>query len=175
MEMTPFLPPYDTIEPLRDAFAVKLAWLYNEWDARNLPKIREIVCKAFPKREILQADPESVRVQLFDLVTKTFHDIRGRFPAIWPNVCDKGQWIKLCTQKLALDLVTATVAVPWPNDANFPVNTLYNLVLWFDPNNHCKFPGKSAPFKLLEGNHRVCAWLKQGTPSVMPATLFIGQ
>ncbi|MBA3604339.1 MAG: hypothetical protein H0W50_12050 [Parachlamydiaceae bacterium] len=47
---------------------------------------------------------------------------------------------------------------------------LNGIVLWEDKNSE-----NIKKYKLLEGNHRVSAWLSTGTPKNLPAILYIGK
>ncbi len=62
------------------------------------------------------------------------------------------------------------------------IEELRGVVLWFDPNNEGELPpgpssplrNPNGPFKLIEGNHRVSAWMNRGLPEFLPVSLYIG-
>lgn len=69
--------------------------------------------------------------------------------------------------KLELGWVKDNVEVLYPSNEKFEVTALEGIVLWKDP--------AKEKYQLLEGNHRISAWLDAKAPAVLPSVMYIGK
>lgn len=69
--------------------------------------------------------------------------------------------------KLELGWVKDNVEVLYPSSEKFEVTALEGVVLWKDPTKE--------KCQLLEGNHRISAWLDAKAPAALPSVIYIGK
>lgn len=157
-------PPSAAVTKLTSTLEIKQRWLFNEWGPEC--QFSNFIRPRFPDRREL--DPTKANPNT-PLIEATFHDVRGKY-ALWQSPRENGKWRRVEVQELTLDWVQANVDVTWPAEERFPVSKLDGIVLWVDSSSTTK-----KRYQLYEGNHRISAWLAAGTPSTLPATLYIGK
>ena len=158
-----FLSGFKNIEKLDGPIKVKLAWLFAEWDTHN-PSRRILIQKYFPDRNQLQKDKQPFTVDFKKRIYEAFQNVRGNY-SLWGPDKEKGQWFSVNVEQLKLDWVAQNIDMLFGTDDIFLVDELDGIILWFENNS----------FKLLEGNHRISAWLNRGSPAFLSAKIFIGQ
>lgn len=143
---------------------IKRLWLYGEWDSRNTGiGNAQTIKKEFPSQEALHPVTGNASEKA---VSELFYKVRGKYSPIWGQERENAMWQKISIESLDIDWVKTHIFRPWPSTEKFEISRLDGLVLWKDIS--CK------TYRLLEGNHRVSAWLLAGTPKTLPATIYIG-
>jgi hypothetical protein len=157
-------PSGSSVKKLTSPFDVKNLWMWNEWDptCQFSPHIQ----KRCPNRN--QLDPQNSEDNR-ELVESVFQAVRGQY-ALWGPVKEQAKWKKVVVEKLERQWVVDNVEVLYPSTERFEVVELHGVVLWED-----KDPTKEKKYRLLEGNHRVSAWLESGRPEALPSIIFIGK
>jgi hypothetical protein len=188
----PSTPLRFSFTPLPHDGELKLAWVRAEYTATH-PDIHRHLHSCFADVTILQPAFDDLSAALQERVRDAFQVIRGA-SHVWTFPGDHSsphhgicQWAHvrcMCT----LDWVKNNIEILYGKDQTFRGGTpseLDGLILWFDPNHRSKVPPghpgahklvekKSRPFKLLEGNHRICAWRLQDHPAAIRVSMFIG-
>jgi len=104
------------------------------------------------------------------LINDAFDYVRGQY-SLWGPERQGGEWSRVIVPALPLAWVIANVFVMYPSYDPIEVDSLDGIVLWCDPLAGQK-TGKL--FSLLEGNHRISAWLNRQTPPHLKATIYVG-
>ncbi len=149
-------------EKLSSTVEIKKAWLYSEWDSKAERRVA-IIRSGFPDRHLLNPQNNTVSV---DRVQEIFHEVRGKY-ILWQEPRENGSWRKVVAKSLSLQWVKEHVEVLYPSQETFPVDSLDGIVLWRDP--------AKEKYQLLEGNHRISAWILLGAPEALPSTIYIGK
>lgn len=152
-------PPNSTVTKLDSTLEIKQTWIYNEWDERC--QFSKYIRPQFPNRDALKNLTDS------DLLKLTFHEVRGKYN-LWKVAKEQGRWKKIVVPNLNPDWVKENIKILYPTPDCFDVSELHGLVLW-------KESKTDTIYQLLEGNHRVSAWLASENPQPVPATIFIGK
>lgn len=157
-------PPHSKVKKLPSPFKIKQIWLYNEWDSL-CKNFSGHIQPSFPNREDLHPKNKNPNVTLIQSV---FDRVRGNY-SLWQTPREEGSWEKVKVKDLGLDWVMENVEILFPSQEEFPVSKLKGIVLWDDMSKEGK------RYKLLEGNHRISAWLAAKDPPSLPATIYIGK
>jgi hypothetical protein len=155
-------PARATITKLTSTFDIKRVWLHSEWAIEC--QFSKFIRPHFPDRSALESSYKSFNV---DLINTVFNNVRGKF-TLWQDPKETGHWEKIEVADLSLEWVEKNVKVLYPAKDLFAVERLDGLVLWQEAEN-----GKR--YNLIEGNHRISAWLTAKKPLTLPATIFIGK
>ena len=145
-------------------FEIKQIWMYQEWNGSHWGRKGKIQ-KLFPNREDL--NPSNLYPEV-EKITNIFDQVRGN-SSLWGKTKENGMWNKFQTLSLNPDWVSKNVRILYPSEDRFVVENLDGIVLWSDSKD------QEYPYQLLEGNHRVSAWLKSDNPQPLPSVLFIGK
>lgn len=136
---------------------VKREWLYNEWDERC--QFSKHITLRIPNRHTIQQQIHS------KLIEEVFHHVRGKY-SLWGPTRELASWKKVTTN-LSLQWVRDNVNILYPHHNTFNVEKLEGIVLFKTK--------KSDKWHLLEGNHRISAWVNNNHPQSIPAILFFGE
>jgi hypothetical protein len=179
------LPAGATLEALVSSFPLKVQWVYDEWDGANRHAV-DIVRQRFPTRETILDALKKDRADLTESINVVFHEIRGKF-SVWGPERESGHWSKVMFDALELSWVRANMDVLFAFKDGRTLTELVGPVVWFDPLDQ-HFDGVSlanradqrlrnprSPFKLIDGSHRVSAWIDRGAPASLRATIYIGR
>lgn len=156
-------PPESTVTKLTSTLPIKQVWLYSEWDPNC--QFSRYIQPFFPDRSALTPTNLSPDV---GLIQSVFENVRGKY-LLWQSPKEEARWKKVETSTLTLDWVRENVEVLYPAQARFPISELNGIVLWKESGSGGK------KYKLLEGNHRISAWLAAQIPFSLPAVIFIGK
>jgi hypothetical protein len=179
------LPAEATPEALASPFPLKVQWVYDEWDGAN-PTAMKIVREAFPRREAILDALKEDRADLTETINRVFHEIRGQY-SVWGPERESGHWRRVTFDALELSWVRANVDVLFAFKDGRPLAELVGPAVWFDPLDHHfdrvsrdngadqRLRNPRSPFKLIDGSHRVSAWVDQGAPASLRATIYIGR
>lgn len=154
-------PENSRVSKLTSPLEIKVWWLYNEWHPKC--DFSRFVQKDFPTRGVLCPLKPTAEMSKIE---ETFYFVRGQY-TLWGERCEKGKWRKIVIEKLALSWIRDNVEFLYPHDTVFEVTELNGIVLWKDP--------ITKKYQLLEGNHRISAWLKAKEPEFLPAILYLGK
>jgi len=158
-------PTNSTQVVLQSNFEIKQWWMYKEWDGSN-PKWKAMIQSDFPNRNDLDPSNQNPQIQR---IQELFSRMRGSFSDIWGHEREKAEWTKVDVGGLDPNWVRDNVTILYPCDVSFESATsdLNGLVRW-------KKPG-TQKYDLIEGNHRISAWLNSANPQPLPSILFIGK
>lgn len=159
MQPTSKYPINSTVEKLTSPLEVKGYWMYNEWNPHC--QYSKLIQAKSPNQADL--DPQNGTPALIDSVLEA---IRGQF-ALWGTSRETSKWKKVVVENLDLNWVKDNIKVLYPTNDTFEVTILNGIVLWKDPTDQ--------KYQLLEGNHRISAWLASSEPKQLPSILFIGK
>lgn len=154
-------PENSEVVKLDSPFQVKRLWIYNEWDPTC--QFSKFILEKFSNRKDLHPDNPNPNIKLIE---STFYEVRGKW-ALWGDSKEGARWKKVVVKKLDLNWVLQNVKVLYPTDDTFKVTEINGLVLWKDP--------AKRKYRLIEGNHRVSAWINSKGPQFLSSIIFIGK
>ena len=157
-----FFPDSAQCDVLPSNLEIKQWWLHSEWDCSNAAWKRRIQ-SAFPSRELLHPSHPSPNIEQ---INRIFKSVRGDF-ALWGPARESAIWTRVEMAKLEADWVREHVRILYPQTDEFPVPELIGIVLWKKPD--------TDKLELLEGNHRVSAWLNADNPEPLRCIMFVGE
>ncbi len=152
----PMALPHGSVQTPGNLLELKKWWLFNEWDPTC--QFHPVVQHYFPARATIHPVTGNAANSAVDAA---FQHVRGQFPLIWGPIRENGNWIKVEVPSLTGAWLTAHVHRPYPTGDTFAVTELHGLVM----ERVAGIPG-GCSYRLLEGNHRVSAFLNANQPAV---------
>jgi|GEM_PF-2569833 len=149
------------VEELDSCLEIKKWWLYNEWDPTC--QFSVYVQKAFPNKSDLHPQEGNADISLIE---STFNNVRGKY-SLWGSEKEEARWEKVTVEDLKLTWIIENVEVLYEVTGGFEVLQLNGLVFWKNP--------AQRKYQLLEGNHRVSAWIQLQEPESLPSIFFVGE
>lgn len=158
------LPEGCTVTLLSSPLEIKHWWLYNEWDPKC--QFSKSIQHLIPVRPTLPSDEKEPNPATRELIHSAFWKVRGQY-ALWKEEKEQASWHR-ATGIISPEWFRTHVEILYPSTTRFDVCELNGIVLWIDP-------AHPSRFRLIEGNHRVCAWLAMTAPPPVSCILYFGR